>query len=243
MTASLPAPSACPRQPELVARIERAFGFSVGGEVSCRMVGRDGMAHVMQKAGWSKNETDGVVGFHLGTDIFIRNDASWSVLHELIHRFGVNADRLNRWVAEGLTEAIARELKRSDVEHRATYPGETAWVQSRLLPRLKMSAVEVGRILARASDPPATLADLLVKNDPKLDRAKLVRELAPQRPTAPGLGSALCRSCSTGKPPEFSQLQRGLQASSILMGLGGVLVVTGAWLAFDSPPRSNPSGG
>lgn len=226
----------CPRQNELVARIEHAFGMRVGG-VNCRIVDADGMSQVMRRAGWNRDETSGVVGFHIGREIYVRQDASWSVLHELIHRFGVNADRLNRWVAEGLTEAVARELKRDDHEHRATYPSETAWVQSKLLPKLGMTAVQLGSLLAKSQDPPVVLADLLVRKDRSLDRSKLIAELRPQRPEAPGIGSAICKTCKIGRPPVFHRLGVDPVGDRASVGVGLVLLAGGAAILLPAAIR------
>jgi hypothetical protein len=48
-----------------------------------------------------------------------------------------------------------------------------------------MTAVQLGRILIDSSNPPRTLADLMVKVDPKLDRSTLENQLQPQRSEQP----------------------------------------------------------
>lgn len=181
----------CHKQDEFVRRIEGALGVSVR-PVACHIVNNDGMQSVMARAGWSKNDASGVVGFQVGRDVYVLDSAPWTVLHELVHRSGVNADRLNRFVAEGLTEAIAEELRTSPDEHRPTYPEETGWVKGTLLPRLGMSAVQLGAIIAQSSDPPTTLADLMLRARPgSVSRSQLVGELRPQvheRPSYNRLG-------------------------------------------------------
>lgn len=169
----------CYKQDEYIARIEQALGVSLR-PVSCFIVNAEGMQGIMRRSGWSANDAVGVVGFQVGTNVYVLDSAPWTVLHELIHRSGVNADRLNRFVAEGLTEAIAEELRTGPDEHRPTYPQETSWVREVLLPRLGMTAVALGRIIAQSSDPPAALADLMVRAKPGADRSKLVVELRPQ---------------------------------------------------------------
>jgi hypothetical protein len=169
----------CYKQDEYVGRIERALGVSMR-PVSCFIVNTEGMQGVMRRSGWSANDAVGVVGFQVGTNVYVLDSAPWTVLHELVHLSGVNADRINRFVAEGLTEAIAEELRTGPDEHRPTYPQETSWVKGTLLPRLRMTAVELGRIIAQSSDPPSALADLMVRAKPGVDRAKLVGELRPQ---------------------------------------------------------------
>jgi hypothetical protein len=194
----------CHKEAEFIDRIQRAMNKPLG-QVQCHIVDQTGMAQVMGTAGWSKNEALGVVGFQLGNNVYVLGSAPWTVLHELVHRSGVNADRISRFVAEGLTEAIARELKRAPDEHKPTYPKETHWVQTRLLPRLNMSAVELGRKLAHSSDPPATLADLMVAVDPQLDRSKLLRQLQPQVPDQPSFNR---RGHRTRQPPSPERRQR-----------------------------------
>ena len=174
----------CHKQDEFVDRIQRALGVSMG-PVSCIIVDQDGMAKAMSRAGWSRNDSQGVVGFQVGKEVFVLDSAPWTVLHELIHRAGVNSDRLSRFVAEGLTEAIARELKQSPDEHKPTYPTETRWVQTVLLPRLKMSAVQLGRVIAGSKNPPRDLARMMVKVSTTATERELVRKLQPQRSEEP----------------------------------------------------------
>ena len=174
----------CYKQKEFVGRIQKALGVNMG-PVSCQIVDTDGMQKVMRGAGWSKNEVGGVVGFQVDKKVYVLDKAPWTVLHELIHRAGVNSDRLSRYVAEGLTEVIAGELKQGSDEHRATYPEESRWVKTQLLPRLNMSGVQLGRVIANSPNPPRDLAALMAKAKPGTDARKLERELAPQRPNAP----------------------------------------------------------
>jgi len=185
----------CHKEQELVARIEGSLGVSVR-PVQCHIVDEAGMQKVMSSAGWARNETETVIGFQLGSSVYVLGTTPWTVLHELIHRAGINADRMNRYVAEGLTEAIAIELKRAPDEHRPTYPEETAWIQKRLLPLLGLTAVGLGRVLAASDDPVRALADLILAKDPGLDRSQLVDELKPQRPGAPVIRSAARGSAS-----------------------------------------------
>jgi hypothetical protein len=203
----------CFKGPEFAARIKKALGVEVG-EVSCHIVDEAGMQTAMSKAGWAKNEMDGVVGFQIHKNIYVRDDSTWTTLHELIHRAGINADRMNRFVAEGLVEAVAEKLRTASDEHHPTYPEETSWVKGVLLPKLKMNALELGSALAKAQDPPRFLAELLVRVDPKLDKSKLIDELKPQRPNKPSiggdwrgpqgsqarLGRRTC-TCDHGRPP------------------------------------------
>jgi hypothetical protein len=179
----------CHKQDIFVDRIQRALGVSMGN-VSCKIVDQGGMAQVMEGAGWSRNDANGVVGFQVGKEVFVLNSAPWTVLHELVHRAGVNSDRLNRFVAEGLTEAIAAELKASPDEHRPTYPAEVSWVKGKLLPALGMTAVQLGRVIAQSQDPPKDLARLMAKARPTLSADNLEQELQPQRPNAPSFNRA-----------------------------------------------------
>jgi hypothetical protein len=67
-------------------------------------------ALVAGSAGWGRNDANGVVGFQLGQDVYVLDGAPWTTLHELVHRAGINADRLNRFVAEGLTALLRHKL-------------------------------------------------------------------------------------------------------------------------------------
>lgn len=213
----------CYKQPEFTARIKARLGVDLG-DVACHIVNEDGMASVMGRAGWSRNDAGGVVGFQLGRDVYVLEGANWTTLHELVHRSGINADRLNRFVAEGLTEAIAEALKTSPDEHRPTYPREVQWIKGVLLPTLRMDAVSLGRVLAKASDAPATLAKLIAQAKPGTDEAALRRELAPQKPDAPSFNRV--GSTSITREPYPRTADRGT------MGLGLVLVTAGAALLF-----------
>jgi len=174
----------CYKQAEFVGRIQQALGVALD-RVSCSIVDRQGMAKVMQGAGWSRNDSAGVVGFQVDEQVYVLDSAPWTVLHELIHRAGVNSDRLSRFVAEGLTESIAQELKRSSDEHRPTYPVETRWVQQKLLPVLGMNATQLGRALASDPDPPRKLASLMAAAKPGTNERALRRQLGPQKTGVP----------------------------------------------------------
>lgn len=213
---STPRQRPCYKQNVLVPRVERALGSSLRG-VKCYIVDSSGMAGVMKRAGWRGSDARGVVGFQLDDDVYVLDGAAWTTLHELVHRAGVNADRMNRYVAEGLTEAIAAELASTPDEYRPTYPTETRWVRETLLPKLGMGAVELGRLLARSRDPARTLADLLVSRDANLDRNKLARDLATQRPDQPSLNRW---TMVTRAPAPVTPSSEG-------EGLGGVLLVSG----------------
>lgn len=216
----------CYKQAEFSARIKQALGVDLG-EVSCHIVDEDGMARVMGSAGWGRNDANGVVGFQLGKDVYVLEGAPWTTLHELVHRAGINADRLNRFVAEGLTEAVAEQLRKSPDEHRPTYPREVAWIKERLLPSLGMNAVQLGRIIAQSSDPPRTLAALMAKAKPGADESALRAELAPQKPDAPSF-NRLARMGGSMTRPYPTTRERGT------VGLGLVLVTAGAALLL--PP-------
>jgi hypothetical protein len=215
----------CHKQDEFVRRIEAALGVPMG-KVSCKIVDRNGMADVMSKSGWSRNESTGVVGFQVDKDVFVLDSAPWTVLHELIHRAGVNSDRLSRFVAEGLTEAIAIELKKSPDEHKPTYPTEVGWVRKVLLPRLNMTAVQLGRVIAKAKNPPRALAELMAKVKSGVDASMLEYELRPQSPAQPSFNR---------KPGHVTRMGSSALASrEPAADVGIVLMVAGAVLAAPS---------
>jgi hypothetical protein len=198
----------CYKQAEFISRIQKAMGITMG-PVSCHVVDKQGMTNVMAKKGWNASQTSGVVGFQVGEKVYVLNSAPWTVLHELIHRAGVNSDRISQYVAEGLTEAIASELKTSPDEHRATYPTESKWVKTSLLPLLGLSATQLGSILAKSRNPPRTLAQMIAKKKPGTNVARLTRQFRPQNREQPSFnrgvvtrvsrcGDDTDSSCKTG---------------------------------------------
>jgi hypothetical protein len=212
----------CYKQAEFTTRIQQALGVDLGA-VSCHIVDEDGMARVMGSAGWGRNDANGVVGFQLGKDVYVLDGAPWTTLHELVHRAGINADRLNRFVAEGLTEAVAERLRQSPDEHRPTYPREVAWIKERLLPSLGMDAIQLGRVIAQSSDPPRTLAALMAKAKPGTDEAALRAQLAPQKPDEPSFN----RLARITRP--YPRAQRDDRVA-----LGAILTIAGMTLWLPS---------
>lgn len=176
----------CYKEKEFVKRIENALGVPML-DYTCHIVDQKEMTKVMGKAGWSKNQTRGVVGFHLDDNVYVLKRAPWTTLHELIHRAGVNADRINRFLAEGLTELIASDLKKGKDEHRPTYPQERRGVE-KMLKKLNMSASELGSLIAKSNNPPQDVAELFVaKGLSQKPVAILASELESQRKDAPSL--------------------------------------------------------
>ena len=220
----------CHKQAEFVDRIERAMGITMG-PVSCHIVNEQGMESALTRAGWSKNEAAGVVGFQVAKDVYVLDSTPWTVLHELVHRSGVNGDRLNRFVAEGLTEAVAREIKQGDDEHRPTYPTETAWVQKELLPMLGMTAVQLGTELAKASSPPDRLASLIASVRPGTNVNALRHSLRPQSPEKPRLNR---RGHVTRLRPAGSRARPPMESGSSVSKVGLVLMAAGAALVLSS---------
>jgi hypothetical protein len=207
----------CYKSEIFIPRIEQTLGVRLP-KTECHIVSSQGMKKVMGKHGWSKNQSEGVVGFHVQNNVYVLRSAPWTTLHELIHQAGINADRINRWLAEGLTEAIARQLKTSPDEHRPTYPKETKWVQE-LLGRLQMSPVQLGRLIAQSNDPVYAVADLLIaKGVTTRSRAQLVADLRPQKPNAPSLNI-------TGKITRIAQSSTREAGAGIIMILGGLLLL------------------
>jgi hypothetical protein len=186
------------------------------------------MAKVMEKSGWSKNQANGVVGFQVGADVYVLEGADWTTLHELVHKAGINADRLNRFVAEGLTEVIASELGTSSREHRPTYPAETRWVKEELLPRTGMGAQELGRFVAHSAEPHRDLARLVAERNEGVNETQLRDQLRPQRPDAPGLG---CKGRCT-IPTGSASVAPATPGRDRAEGLGGVLLVSGLALVL-----------
>ncbi len=195
--ARTPGVHACHKQDEFIERIERALGVDVG-DVTCHLVDPSAMGEVMKKHGWNRNDAQGVVGFQVNDRIFVLKSAPWTVLHELVHKAGVNSDRLSRFVAEGLTEVIAAELKESPDEHRPTYPTEVSWIRGTLLPLLGMTGIQLGSVIAKSKDPPRDLAALIAAKKPGIDRAQLLDDLRPQRPDQPSFKGSVNRAATVG---------------------------------------------
>jgi hypothetical protein len=210
----------CYKQDILVPRIERALRVKLG-KVNCRIVDRKGMVNVMRRSGWNSSDAQGVVGFQVRQDVFVLDDAPWSTLHELVHRAGINADRMNRFVAEGLTENIASSLSQGKDEHRATYPQESSWVQKKLLPATGMNAIQLGRVLANSKEPSKTLAKILVKRNPKLNYTKVLSQLRPRKEGAPSLNRGAGKMTRTGSDaPQWSETGWTIGLVLIVAGLG-----------------------
>ena len=212
--------SKCYKQAEFVDRIEKAMGIQMG-PVSCNVVDKQGMTKVMQSSGWNTSQTAGVVGFQVGKKVYVLDSAPWTVLHELIHRAGVNSDRMSQFVAEGLTEAIAQELKTSPDEHRATYPKESAWVKNKLLPTVGMSATQLGSILAKSRNPPRTLANLIAERKPGVDARRLTRTFRPQNREQPSFN----RGVVTRPPTLAGDDRNSCKAGWLLITAGSLLVL------------------
>ena len=212
MTAQMPGVSRCHKQDVFVDRIQRALGVKIG-TVRCHLVQPSAMGAIMSKHGWNKDDARGVVGFQVKDDIYVLTTTPWTVLHELVHKAGINADRLSRYVAEGLTEAIASDLRQSADEHQPTYPEETRWVRETLLPVLGLTPIQLGQVLAKSDDPPRKLAEMLVAKRPDLNRSALVDELRPQRTGRPSLNRT---------PPSA--------ASGWAVGVGAAFLTAGALL-------------
>lgn len=220
MTAQTTGISRCHKQDVFVDRIQRALGVKIG-TVRCHLVQPSAMGDIMSKHGWNKDDARGVVGFQVKDDIYVLTTTPWTVLHELVHKAGINADRLSRYVAEGLTEAISSDLRQSADEHQPTYPEETRWVRETLLPLLGLTPIQLGQVLAKSDDPPRKLAEMIVAKRPDLNRSALVDELRPQR---------------TGRP-SFNRTPSA--TSGWAVGVGAAFLTAGALLLF-APSGQDP---
>ena len=221
MTAQHPGISRCHKQDLFVDRIQRALKVQIG-TVRCHLVEPSMMGTIMAKHGWNKDDARGVVGFQVKDDIYVLTSTPWTVLHELVHKAGINADRMSRYIAEGLTEAIAADLRQSSDEHQPTYPEETRWVRETLLPLLGMTPIQLGQVLAKADDPPRKLADMLVEKRPSLDRTALLDQLRPQYASRPSLNRTADRPAQSGWA----------------VGVGTAFLTAGALLLFSSSQDS-----
>ena len=220
MTAPMTGVSRCHKQDVFVDRIQRALGVKIG-TVRCHLVQPSAMGNIMSQHGWNKDDARGVVGFQVKDDIYVLTTTPWTVLHELVHKAGINADRISRYVAEGLTEAIAADLRQSADEHQPTYPEETRWVKETLLPVLGLTPIQLGQVLAKSDDPPRKLAEMIVAKRSDLDRSRLVDELRPQR---------------TGRP-SFNRTSSGTTGWAV--GVGAAFLTAGALLLLAPSPFSD----
>ena len=214
----------CYKEAEFVPRIEEALDVKMKG-FTCHVVNQPSMTNVMRRSGWNKDDTQGVVGFHVNKNIYVLDSAPWTTLHELIHQAGVNADRINRFLAEGLTEVLAAQLKEGKDEHKATYPQERSWVKNTLLPKLNMSAIQLGKFICHSPEPHRDLAELFIKKGiTKKPLSAIVETLRPQvhdQPSLNRIGS--CNGMAT-KMPRYKKIQ----LAYILAPIGALF---GVWLA------------
>jgi hypothetical protein len=209
----------CYKEDDFVPRIQQALGVPMP-DYTCHVVNQKEMTDVMGRAGWNKSQTRGVVGFHLKDKVWVLKDAPWTTLHELIHRAGVNADRINRHLAEGLTELIASEIKRSPDEHRATYPDERQWVKG-LLKKLNMTACDLGKIIAQSKNPPSDVADLLIaRRLTEKSKSDLIKTLKAQVPNAPSLNRVGSATVVEGKGFSLFNPMPLTIMGAILIGVG-----------------------
>lgn len=212
----------CYKESVFVPRIEKALGVKLK-KFTCHVVDQQGMTKVMRRSGWSKNETQGVVGFHVNKNIYVLNSAPWTTLHELIHQAGINADRLNRFLAEGLTEVLAAELKQGSDEHKATYPQERTWVKNKLLPNLGMSAIELGRFIAKSPEPHRDLAELFIKKGiTNKSLSDIVESLRPQVNGQPSLNKIGSANMSVTRSPMQDKEKMAYIAAPII-------AIAGVW--------------
>lgn len=189
----------CYKENEFIARIQGALNIDMP-PYTCSIVNKKGMVNAMSRAGWNKSDTQGVVGFHVDDRVYVLEKAPWTTLHELIHRAGVNADRINRHLAEGLTELIASALKTGSDEHKSTYPSERRWTEM-ILKKLGMSPLELGEIVAKSKNPPRTVAELFIqKGLSQKPVGQLIRSLKPQVKDAPSLNREGRGSCTRIEP-------------------------------------------
>jgi len=207
----------CYKEDVFIPRIQKALDVQMPS-YRCHVVDQIGMTKVMKGAGWNKGDTQGVVGFHLDSDVYVLKSAKWTTLHELIHRAGVNADRINRHLAEGLTELIASDLKESKDEHRPTYPKERVWVEG-FLTKINMSALELGRLIAHSSNPPRTVAQLIIdKGLSDKNVASIARSLAAQEKNAP--------SFNRSTPTRLQRPDYAVYLFLLAFGIGTTMLIT-----------------
>ena len=208
--------SRCYKEDVFIPRIQNALNVQMPS-YRCHVVDQMGMTKVMKGAGWNKKDTHGVVGFHLDSDVYVLKSAKWTTLHELIHRAGVNADRINRHLAEGLTELIASDLKESKDEHRSTYPSERAWVKG-FLSKLNMSPIELGRVITHAPNPPRAVAELIVSKGLSDKRVSTIaRSLAAQKKNAP--------SFNRSSPTRLQRPDYGVYLFLLAFGIGTTVLM------------------
>jgi len=212
----------CYKESVFVPRIENALGVKMKN-FTCHVVDQQGMTKVMRRSGWNKSETQGVVGFHVNKNIYVLNSAPWTTLHELIHQAGINADRLNRFLAEGLTEVLASELKEGKDEHKPTYPQERSWVKNELLPKLGMSAIELGRFIAKSPEPHRDVAELFIKKGiTKKSLSDVVESLRPQVHNKPSLNRIGSANMTVTRMPRYTKEKIAYVAAPIV-------AIAGVW--------------
>jgi hypothetical protein len=173
----------CPGQTALEAEFARLLGRDESGG-HCELVPARKLQRITRKHGWKRNR--GIVGFHTPDNkIYVREDAEWSVGHELAHRYGLDDDHIARWLCEALTEFTAEEACRNVGEpHQRTYGHERSLVLDYVVPATGKQPLELARIVATAELegelPNEIVADLMLA-DPhwrKVGRASTLRAIS-----------------------------------------------------------------
>lgn len=173
----------------LVRTAEQAFARPLP-PTRLRVLDRRRMRVLMLRAGLPAVAAPHGLGLTQGSTIYVREDTGGrTLLHELVHRFGLTPDRLHPWVVEAVTEEAAAELAEATAQRRPAlapwvqrgrgYARERAWLRRAVLQRVGGTAVDLARQLAADPTPAALLATLLAVADPSLDHAHLIRALAP----------------------------------------------------------------
>jgi hypothetical protein len=158
-------PEECPEQRNLARKVREMLGRAPTYS-DCKIVNRAGLRRVMRKHGWSDKDISGTAGFHTEDQrILLAPDGAWSLLHELVHAAGITDKDLAPWLAEGITEATAQEVAKSNqMKHHPTYEREVEIVRNKLAPATNTTVIELGRMVARRPEAAGkSLSHLLAK--------------------------------------------------------------------------------
>ena len=152
----------CPNERALRGAVAESLG-KAPSYTDCRIVNHSEMRAVMRGHGWKAAEIDGTAGFHTEPhckwgkckpgDILLAEGNEWALLHEMVHATDVVDKELAAWLTEGITEACAQDIaKVQGWDHVPTYPREVQFVRAELSPALKMSIMDMGKLIGSNPD-------------------------------------------------------------------------------------------
>ena len=181
METTLGPPTSCPDARRLGHRVRELLGHAPSYK-ECKVVNKVGLRRVMRKHGWSDRDIDGTAGFHTQDQrILLAEDGQWSLLHELVHAAGITDRDLAPWLTEGITEATAQEIaKTNGISHHPTYDKEVGIVREKLAPATGLGVTSLGRLVAHnPGHAGRKLAQILAKRHSSISTMQWYKTIGP----------------------------------------------------------------